>query len=213
MEHEPELTGPDSRRPRPGSGGVVTWRCSVGVEEGFRSRSWWLVTVAALRGVLTATVLVALYYLLPLDFDDSGASELVKFALGALAFVGLMTWQLRAITRSGTPGLRALEGLFLVLPLFLILFATTYYALSQADAADFTAPLTRTDALYFTVTIFSTVGFGDISARAESARLVVTAQMILDLVIIGAGAKIILGTVQRTKERLTSEASTEPASP
>jgi hypothetical protein len=85
--------------------------------------------------------------------------------------------------------------------------------LGQGDASNFTAPLTRTDALYFTVTIFSTVGFGDISARAEGARLVVTAQMILDLIILGAGAKIILGTVQRTKERLTTEAAAEPASP
>jgi hypothetical protein len=185
----------------------------MGVGDGFRSRSWWLVSVAALRGLLAGAVLVALYYLLPLDLDDSGASEVVKFAVGALVLVALMAWQLRAITRSGTPGLRALEGLFLALPLFLILFATTYYGMSQADAANFTAPLSRTDALYFTVTIFSTVGFGDISARAESARLVVSAQMILDLIILGAGAKIILGTVQRTKERLSTEASAEPASP
>ena len=185
----------------------------MSVDDVFRSRSWWRVTMAALRGVLTATVLVALYYLMPLDFDDSGTSEFFKLTVGVLVFVGLMTWQLRAITKSGTPGLRALQALFVALPLFLVLFATTYYAMSQADAADFTAPLSRTDALYFTVTIFSTVGFGDISARAESARLVVTAQMILDLIILGVGAKIILGTVQRTKERLTTETSTEAVSP
>jgi voltage-gated potassium channel len=185
----------------------------VGVEDGFRSRSWLLVSMAALRGLLTASVLVALYYLLPLDFDDSGTSEFVKLAVGALVFVALMAWQLRAITQSKTPGLRALEALFLAVPLFLILFATAYYAMSQGDTANFTAPLTRTDALYFTVTIFSTVGFGDISARAESARLVVTAQMMLDLIVLGVGVKIILGTVQRTKERLTTQASAEPASP
>jgi hypothetical protein len=44
-----------------------------------------------------------------------------------------------------------------------------------------THALTRTDALYFTVTVFSTVGFGDITAASQSARLVVTAQMLLDL--------------------------------
>jgi voltage-gated potassium channel len=185
----------------------------VDSEDGVRSRSGWHVAMAALRGLLMASVLVALYYLLPLDFDDSGASEFVKLALGALVFVGLVAWQLRAITRSSTPGLRALEGLFLAVPLFLILFAATYYVMGQADASNFTAPLTRTDALYFTVTIFSTVGFGDISARVESTRLVVTAQMILDLVILGAGAKIILGTVQRTKARLTSETGAEAVSP
>jgi voltage-gated potassium channel len=165
--------------------------------------------MAALRGVLTAAVLVALYYLLPLDFDDTGASAVAKLAFGAIVFLAVMTWQLRSITQSGTPGLRALEGLFLAVPLFLILFATTYYAMSRADASDFTAPLSRTDALYFTVTIFSTVGFGDISARAESARLVVTVQMMLDLIILGIGAKIILGAVQRGRDRLSSETSVE----
>jgi hypothetical protein len=34
--------------------------------------------------------------------------------------------------------------------------------MERASAASFTEPLTRTDALYFSVTVFSTVGFGDI---------------------------------------------------
>ena len=165
--------------------------------------------MAALRALLTATVLVTLYYVLPLDFGDADASAFAKVAIGALAFLGLFTWQLRAITQSGTPGLRALEGLFLAVPLFLILFATTYYAVSQADASNFTAPLSRTDALYFTVTIFSTVGFGDISARAESTRLLVSAQMMLDLIVLGLGVRIILGAVQKGRERLTTESSVE----
>jgi voltage-gated potassium channel len=165
--------------------------------------------MAALRALLTASVLVALYYVLPLDFADADMSAFVKVAFGALAFLGLFTWQLRAITQSGTPGLRALEGLFLAVPLFLILFATTYYAVSQADASNFTAPLSRTDALYFTVTIFSTVGFGDISARAESTRLLVSGQMMLDLIVLGLGVRIVLGAVQKGRDRLTTESSVE----
>ena len=142
--------------------------------------------VASVRALLTAAVLVALYYLLPLDNSGSDASVIVKLALGGVLFVGLMLWQLRAIAQSKNPGLRALEGLFLAIPLFLLLFAAAYYLMSRSDPSDFTAPLSRTDALYFTVTIFSTVGFGDISAKAEAARLVVTAQMFLDLVILGS---------------------------
>jgi voltage-gated potassium channel len=63
--------------------------------------------------------------------------------------------------------------------------------------SSFGTPLTRTDALYFTVTVFSTVGFGDITAKTETARLVVTGQMIADLLILGVGIKIILGAVTR----------------
>jgi len=184
----------------------------VSDEGSWRSRSWWRVTVATLRALLNASVLIALYYLLPMDLGDSDASVFGKLAIGALVFVGLMTWQLREITQSDTPGLRALEGLFAVVPLFLLLFATTYYVMSQNDASNFTAPLTRTDALYFTVTIFSTVGFGDISPRAEGARLLVSAQMILDLVILGLGVRIILTAVQKGRDRITSQSGADSPS-
>jgi voltage-gated potassium channel len=63
------------------------------------------------------------------------------------------------------------------------------------------APLTRTDALYFTVTVFSTVGFGDITAKTETARLVVTGQMIADLVFLGLGLRIIVGAVGRGRQQ------------
>ena len=69
----------------------------------------------------------------------------------------------------------------------------------------FSQPLTRTDALYFTVTVFSTVGFGDITAKAESARLVVTGQMIADLIVLGVAIKIIVGAVGRTRQQETSQ--------
>jgi voltage-gated potassium channel len=83
--------------------------------------------------------------------------------------------------------------------------------MSQSDASTFTSELSRTDSLYFTVTVFSTVGFGDISAPTEPARLVVSAQMMLDLVILGIGVRVILGAVERSRSRLAGDAD-EPAS-
>jgi len=61
--------------------------------------------------------------------------------------------------------------------------------------------MTRTNALYFTVTVFATVGFGDITANAEAARLLVTGQMILDLIIIGVGARVIVGAITRGRHK------------
>ena len=129
----------------------------------------------------------------------------MQLGLGLAVFVGLMTWQVRAIEDSSNPALRALEGLFLAVPLFLLLFASTYFLMSRSDPSTFTSALSRTDALYFTVTIFSTVGFGDISAQTETARLVVTGQMMLDLVILGVGVRIILGAVERGRDRLADD--------
>lgn len=175
-----------------------------------RSSQKRLVAVATLRGVLTAVVLVTLYYLLPLD-ADARASTVLKLTIGFVVFVGLMTWQLRAIAQSDNPGLRALEGILLAVPLFLLLFASAYYMMSRSDETNFTEQLARTDALYFTVTMFSTVGFGDVSARTETARLVVTAQMMLDLVILGLGVRLLLNAVQRGRDRIESQTSADPA--
>ena len=60
--------------------------------------------------------------------------------------------------------------------------------------------LTHTDGLYFTVTVFSTVGFGDITAKTQAARLVVIGQMIADLVILGLAVKVIVGAVSRRRQ-------------
>ena len=75
----------------------------------------------------------------------------------------------------------------MIVPFYLLLFASTYFLMERASAANFTQPLTRTDALYFSVTVFTTVGFGDITAKSETARVVLIVQMIGDLALLGAG--------------------------
>ena len=51
------------------------------------------------------------------------------------------------------------------------------------------------------MTVFTTVGFGDITARSEAARIVLIVQMLADLVLLGAGVRVLLGAVQRGRER------------
>jgi voltage-gated potassium channel len=89
----------------------------------------------------------------------------------------------------------------LIIPLYLLLFASTYFLMGRASAANFAQPLSRTDALYFSVTVFTTVGFGDITARSETARVVLIVQMLADLALHGAGARVLLGPVRRGQQR------------
>jgi hypothetical protein len=159
-----------------------------------------LIFRAVLRGLLITTVLVVLYYLLPLDQPWDTATA-VRLLIGLLVFAGLTVWQVKAITGSRYPGLRAAEALGFIIPFYLLLFASTYFVMERASAANFTQPLTRTDALYFSVTVFATVGFGDIAAKSETARVVLIVQMIADLALLGAGAKVLLGAVQRGQQR------------
>src|SRR5262249_26176839 len=121
--------------------------------------------------------------------------------IGLMLLIGLIAGQARMIIRSPFPNLRAIEALATSIPLLLLLFAGTYVAMATRSVGNFGEHLTHTDALYFTVTVFTTRGFGDITAKTEAARLVVTGQMITDLVILGLGIKIILGAVTRGQQR------------
>ncbi len=153
-----------------------------------------LAGLGLLRVVATTIVLVALYYLLPLNHLRNVRLMLAAGLLLLLAFTG---WQLWAVTRARYPAVRAVEALATTVPWFLLLFASAYFVMAGASPANFsTHPLTRTDALYFTVTVFATVGFGDITAISQSARLVVTAQMMLDLLVLGLGVRVFVGAVQ-----------------
>jgi voltage-gated potassium channel len=45
------------------------------------------------------------------------------------------------------------------------------------------------------------VGFGDITAKSEAARVVLIVQMLADLALLGAGARVLLGAVRRGQQR------------
>lgn len=156
-----------------------------------------------LGSVATASLITLLYYVAPLD-RGFGALSLGMLLLGLVLFGGVVAWQVAAITRAEHPRLRAVEALITAIPLFLVLFAASYYLLALEDPGAFSEPLDRTDALYFTVAVFATVGFGDIAPVAEVGRALVTAQMVADLVVVGGVAKILVGAAKVGMHRLES---------
>ncbi|MCE0764404.1 ion channel [Pseudonocardia kujensis] len=153
-----------------------------------------------LRVTASVVALVTLYYVLPLNHCSVPAA-LTMLLIGLAGFVALVAVQVRWIIRSPFPMLRAVEALATSVPFFLLLFAATYVVLAGLSADSFGGPLTHTDGLYFTVTVFSTVGFGDITARTQPARNLVTGQMITDLVVLGLAVKVIVGAVDRGRSR------------
>jgi hypothetical protein len=121
--------------------------------------------------------------------------------IGMVLLTGLVAVQVRWVAVSRYPELRAIEALATSVPLFLLLFASAYVVMAAITAGSFSQPMTHTNALYFTVTVFATVGFGDITAKTEAARLVVTGQMIIDLIILGVGVRVIVGAINRGRRR------------
>jgi Ion channel len=163
----------------------------------YRPRS---VVMPVLRASGSTAALVAIYYLLPLDRTSTGLA-IGMLVIGLVGLIGLVILQVRWIIKAANPTARAIEALATSAPIFLLLFAATYFLLGSISESNFTEPITRTDALYFTVTVFATVGFGDIAAKSELARVLVTGQMVADLVILGIGARIIVDAIKHGREQ------------
>ncbi|MFB7589964.1 potassium channel family protein [Streptomyces sp. NPDC056169] len=151
--------------------------------------------LTAVRALLTVAAVLAAYYLLPLDSAFT-AGTVVVLVVGVLLVGVLLAWQVHTILRSARPGLRAVAAVAAALPFFVVLFAATYFLLERSTPESFSEAMSRTDALYFTMTVFSTVGFGDITPRTELARLLTTGQMTANFLLIGVAARFLLRAVE-----------------
>jgi hypothetical protein len=159
-----------------------------------------IVTVGLLRAAAATALILTLYFVLPLD-RVADVPAVVSLPLALAGFTVMMVLQIQSIVRSPQPGLRAVEALAISLPLFLVVFAATYYVLGVSDPTWFSESLSKLDALYFTVTVFATVGFGDIAASSPPARVAVTVQMVADLVVLGVGVRVLTGAVREARAR------------
>ena len=147
------------------------------------------------------------YYLLPLREGGTRMTATTLF-VALLTVVALLTWQIQTIRTSAYPRLRAIETTAFSVPLFILIFAAAYFATSTTSPATFSEGLDRTDALYFSVTVFASVGFGDITAVTQGARVLVMIQMIGDLLLVGIVARVVLGAVRAGIDR--QERGTQP---
>ena len=156
----------------------------------------------ALRLMAIVTLVVLAYYRAPLDRSLTLMSVLLF--VGILLFLAvIVVVEVRGILASRRPLLRAIRTITIGLPLLLVLFAATYCIVDVQQSGAFSEPLTRTDALYFTVTTFATVGYGDITPQTELARVLAMIQMIVNLLVVGVIVKVVLGAVRVAKERNT----------
>jgi voltage-gated potassium channel len=158
------------------------------------------VAATLLHSVAASGLLLLAYYKAPLDRPLDRATGWL-FLLSLLLFGAVMAAGVRNILRSDQPRLQAVRVLSLGLPLLLIVFASTYCTVAGQQPGAFSEPLDRTDGIYFTVTVFATVGFGDITPVSELARVLVTVQMLVGLVVVGLVAKFLVGAVQTAVAR------------
>jgi voltage-gated potassium channel len=168
----------------------------MAIDAGGRRAIFGTVLVSA----VSVCLIVAAYYAAPLDRPlDRGTGLLLGTSL--LLFGVLVAVQVRGILRSQRPRLRAIQALIVGVPMLIVVFAATYCTVDAQQPGAFSEALSRTDGLYFTVTVFATVGFGDITPVTQLARVLVTTQMIVGLLAVGVIAKVVFGAVQLAESR------------
>jgi hypothetical protein len=157
------------------------------------------------RGLASLTAVLLLYYAVPVDYPES-ASSIVLTVLGLLASLVALTWLLfrqgRRLMRAA-PGDESIKLESLVLLVFLVvpLFAFGYFVLQDVDPNQFAEMETKTDALYFATSTIATVGFGDVHATGQIARVLVTIQMAFDLVFVAAAASMLTTQIRERAGR------------
>jgi voltage-gated potassium channel len=163
-----------------------------------------LIVVVLMRSsaVVMGTLLV--YGLMPVR-EETALVVGIGAVLGLVALGVVFAQQLARISRADRPVVVAIEALALVVTMFVALFASLYVSMSASDPGAFTQPVTKVAGIYFAVTVLGTVGFGDISAVTDPARIAVTIQMVLDLILIGVAVKVLGTSARRAVEAKVAE--------
>ena len=138
---------------------------------------------------------------MPVSSSDAplgrAAGSLVSVA--ALAAVAVVI--VREVRRSEHDRRLRPVHLVLAIELVLVAFSMTYYLVARHDPTEFVGLRTRLDALYFSLTTTTTVGYGDITAAGQRARLFVTVQLGFTLVFVGVIVGLLKDQLQQRNHR------------
>jgi hypothetical protein len=159
------------------------------------------------RCILIVVGLGILYALAPMHGDHPWLGALI--ALVGLALVGPLTIQrARRVLRSEQPVLDAVEAIVLLVSILVFAFSIVYLTIDR-NGDQFNALQTHTDAMYFTVVTLSTVGYGDITATGQAARVAVIIQIVFDFAMVAVAFRLLSAAA---KHRLVGKGELPPGS-
>lgn len=143
--------------------------------------------------LVVAALIIGAFYALPVSPDRDLH---LRSGLSVVLLVGLAAVVVRQL-RYYSDRIGRLVNVFIAV---VALLALTCYAVSVHQPEQFTGMETRTDALYFTITTVSTVGYGDIHPVGQTARALVTIMIIFDVVLLGALASAVSDNLRRARQ-------------
>lgn len=164
-----------------------------------------VLVASVVRVTFVVVILLGLYAVLPVRSGAAAQNAVLWAGLVAVAVFGIaFLTQIRRILASAYPMVTGLEALVVVVTVFVVGFSLVHVSLSASDPTAFSELLDKPSATYFTITVLSTVGFGDITPDSTSARVVVSIQMLADLALIATTLRVIFGVARRVDGRRAS---------
>ena len=157
--------------------------------------------LAAIRTAVSVVIIGGLYLVLPFRGYSADTAAVTRLSIGVVAFGLVMYGQVKRISRSRLPELDAVQTVIIAVALFLFTYASCYLTVSRLHPDSFSQPLDRIGSLYFTVTTFGTVGYGDIAAKSHLARLLVCSQILLDVMFVAVILRLIFGVSRHALAR------------
>ncbi|TCK00050.1 ion channel [Nocardia alba] len=154
-----------------------------------------------MRNGAAALCALLFYYSVPVgwvfDIDAwPGRAVGVCMFLAGVIGLGWLVWRrVETFLRAPTAAGGRVDGLLLIVCVVGTVFALFYFRLQQLYPDQFVGLETRTDALYYTLVTLGTVGFGDVHAVGQVARIVTMVQIVFDLVVLGTLLTIITSSV------------------
>ena len=163
---------------------------------------------AVFGAVLVVALILGVYLVLPVpNEEDRPWLVLVSIVGIAVIYVAAGFWSVVRIGKAKHPLRVGMVSLTLMLTSVVAIFALIYLVIGANDPSSFNVRLDKVSALYFTMTILSTTGFGDITAENHTAMIAVMVQMVVGLTLITAVARVIVEAVKRATKRKQAEAN------
>ncbi len=153
------------------------------------------------RTVVAVAIILGLYALVPIDKGDSDQTVLIVMTVLGVIWLLAVARQLVRLRRSQNPILQVGEALATVVVLLVVCFALTAMMIDSAPGNQYSENLDKTAAFYYSMTVTTTVGFGDITPTSHLARNVADVQMFVDLVALAAALRALTWAVQPSSKR------------
>lgn len=155
----------------------------------------------ALRNAAAAVCALLLYYSVPIGvvFDlDAWPGRVLGVCTFVAGIVGLgwLVWRrIQHFLNAPSSAGGRVDGVLLVVCIVCVVFSLYYFRLEQLQPGEFDGLVTRTDALYYTMVTLGTIGYGDVHAVGQAARIATMVQIVFDLIVLGTLISIATNSV------------------